>query len=869
MVGRRRRDVGHAVVGGHAVGLQHLFHPGLLQLELLGQRLDQRHLAVGVQARLGQRQRRGGAEVAGAIGACAAAALVGLQVVLHQRELARRVAVRLGDACEPVARLHRRLQRLGVLFQVGLVGLRGRGARAALLGRLLVQLRGLPLRGTRSRRRLGCNRQALVLAGRLGPAALLHIDDRQLAADLRLQRVRGEALAEVLERAGRAVPVLQADQRGRGVVLRGRPHGRLRRDGGHPCEMVDRLARLPGGAGLFALLVDRRGLAFHQFAAASGLLRRQRDHLAVAALGAVEGALFEGGVREHGPRDPALLGGGRRLQVQHLLRHHGGRLGIAQRIELLGGVAQHGADARIAVEGLRELQRAGHRRTLQRRTFGRRGLLLELRMAEQRRIAGVGALRVGRVLVGRLLVLGHGLGVARVLVQQLGEQEVVGRRIGIGRERLEPAAVPAHRLLVVGRAPALLRARVIVARQLGQVGLDQRLRAFPALRVGAAELAGRAVAGHVLLLRLQRQVREAGLLVDLDHARLQHRRLRVQRLAPREGAEGVGRVLGALLLDVELAELLVDAELVAAPHVAGDVGRDRFGALQILQAQAGDTEGVLDEFAVGAAQVSQAGEVVVSFVLAQREVEHAEERAQRLLEPALLEARPALHVQRTALIGAVLVAVEHGAVGLLGLRVVAHREQQLATAEMGLVAVGRLRVVLNQPVEGLERHFQLAALLLGARQLVEHAVVARVLGVGLQVALVAGDRRTVVRPAGRGGLDAALVGALHLQVAQAAHRFRALRRTGRHLEKLAVGGDRLLLAGGDADVLLHADLAAGQAAQRRLVVGRAAALAGAGTQPAGDQQGQQQATTTARVHGRPPSRAWRGRATGRPRSGPG
>ena len=107
---------------------------------------------------------------------------------------------------------------------------------------------------------------------------------------------------------------------------------------------------------------------------------------------------------------------------------------------------------------------------------------------------------------------------------------------------------------------------MVVACQLGQVRLHERLRALPAGRVGAAELAVDAVARHVVLLRLERQGGEAGLLVDVDHARLQLRRLRVQRLAARERAEGVGGVLGAVLLDVELAELLVDAELVAAAH---------------------------------------------------------------------------------------------------------------------------------------------------------------------------------------------------------------------------------------------------------------------------------------------------------------
>src|SRR5206468_2279023 len=101
------------------------------------------------------------------------------------------------------------------------------------------------------------------------------------------------------------------------------------------------------------------------------------------------------------------------------------------------------------------------------------------------------------------------------------EQEVVLRGLRVGRERRQVFAVPAHRLLVVGARLALLSARVVVARELGDVGLDQRLRLLPALRIGLAELARAAVARNVFLLRLERERREAVLLVDLDHARLE------------------------------------------------------------------------------------------------------------------------------------------------------------------------------------------------------------------------------------------------------------------------------------------------------------------------------------------------------------
>ncbi len=91
-VGRGGRDVGDAVLGGDRVRLQRLIHLLLLELELALQGLDQRDLAIRLGHRLGHRQRRGRGEVAGAVGTCRAAGLVGGEDLAHQRRLARRVA---------------------------------------------------------------------------------------------------------------------------------------------------------------------------------------------------------------------------------------------------------------------------------------------------------------------------------------------------------------------------------------------------------------------------------------------------------------------------------------------------------------------------------------------------------------------------------------------------------------------------------------------------------------------------------------------------------------------------------------------------------------------------------------------------------
>src|SRR5688572_4734787 len=118
-------------------------------------------------------------------------------------------------------------------------------------------------------------------------------------------------------------------------------------------------------------------------------------------------------------------------------------------------------------------------------------------MGEQRGVAGVGALVVHRITVGGLLVLDRGLLELRVLEQQLAQQEVVARGVGLAREAGDDVAVPANRFLVVAAGLGLLRAGVIVARELREARLDQRLRLVPTLGVGLAKFAVHAIAADV------------------------------------------------------------------------------------------------------------------------------------------------------------------------------------------------------------------------------------------------------------------------------------------------------------------------------------------------------------------------------------
>ncbi len=109
------------------------------------------------------------------------------------------------------------------------------------------------------------------------------------------------------------------------------------------------------------------------------------------------------------------------------------------------------------------------------------------------------------------------------------------------------------------------------------------------------------------------------------------------------------------------------------------------------------------------------------------------------------------------------IALHHVAEGDLGLGVVAHREQDLAAAELRLVEMLRARVLDHQAIERLDRELEIAALLVRACQLVQHAIVGRILRVLLQELLVARDRRLVVRFGHRAGSDA-VVGGVHLQI---------------------------------------------------------------------------------------------------------
>ena len=427
-------------------------------------------------------------------------------------------------------------------------------------------------------------------------------------------------------------------------------------------------------------------------------------------------------------------------------------------------------------------------------------------------------------------------------------------RIGEGLHRL---AVPADRGGHVGLGPALLRQRVVVARQLGQVGLDQRLRLLPAAGVGGAEGAAHAVAADEVLLGLQRQRGKAGALLDRDHTRQQHRRLRVQRAACGKGGQRVGGVLHALLLQVQLGQLAVDLGFVTLACRAVDQRRDAGRALQVLQREADDAEAVFQQLAVGAAERGD-GTRLGGAELA---VQHRKERLQRIVQLGLLEARPALHVQRSFVEQALRLRLQHHGKGLLRIGVAAGREQQLAAAELRFGQHRRAGVLGHQPVQRGQRGGGLGVQVLRAGQLVQHTVQAGGLRVLLQEVLVALDGHTQV---GRlAGFGTGGVGAVHLQVGQAAfgfHTFRRARAQRRAGEEGLPGRDGLRRRHGGARRGGHRGLACLQAGQRGFVVGHGGGAAAAAGERCSHGQ-REQGGFSAPHRGCPVWPRWRGPAT--------
>ena len=146
---------------------------------------------------------------------------------------------------------------------------------------------------------------------------------------------------------------------------------------------------------------------------------------------------------------------------------------------------------------------------------------------------------------------------------------------------------------------------------------------------------------------------------------------------------------------------------------------------------------------------------------------------------------------------------------MLGVGVALGGEQQLAAAELHFIELRALRVALHDAIEGSERGIRLAGGLVGARQLVEHLVVARIVGVGLEQRAVEADGfRALQIDGGHLLLEALHLAGIEVQVAQSPQRLGAQPGIGvLHLEEVAVilHGARAARARGR--IGMHLDLA--------------------------------------------------------------
>src|SRR5690606_32138866 len=125
---------------------------------------------------------------------------------------------------------------------------------------------------------------------------------------------------------------------------------------------------------------------------------------------------------------------------------------------------------------------------------------------------------------------------------------------------------------------------MVMRREVGEVRLQ--LRADLGLLVEGMALpvrAARAVPLDEAALAVEHEIREASALERADRLGLQQRRLLVPRIELRERMVRAGRVLPALLLDVEVAEIHVDDVRVRTRADAGQRLLDRRRAVEIRE----------------------------------------------------------------------------------------------------------------------------------------------------------------------------------------------------------------------------------------------------------------------------------------------
>ena len=252
----------------------------------------------------------------------------------------------------------------------------------------------------------------------------------------------------------------------------------------------------------------------------------------------------------------------------------------------------------------------------------------------------------------------------------------------------------------------------------------------------------------------------------------------MQRVLRDERVVRLGGVVIAQLRQVVLAEVAVDAVLVAALAVRAEVLLHGFRTAEVREAQADDVERVGDAplvalFVLGVEVVADR-----NLVVEQRDV-----AVQRLVVHLLLVERPAELVERELVVLGHRAHLDDRLVRAFGVAKLLAREEVLGAAEVHFVEILRARISSGQLLHDLHRFDGASQLVVSARLLVQHLVVVLVGRILLEQAVVEldGFERT---------------GAFQVVL----HAFGQLA-----LQHVLHGGDALLLGSARFELLLGAD----------------------------------------------------------------
>ncbi|MBV6417675.1 MAG: hypothetical protein CMLOHMNK_02421 [Steroidobacteraceae bacterium] len=774
---RHRRDIRHLVVGGGLVRREcHLEGLALLREALL-QRRRETHATEGVTHRCREGELGVGREKTRTVGARGPCRAIGADDLALPELLPHRIAALARRVREALAHL----DRLGHRGRVVGDELFEHGDRSIRTTRLLVKVGGLHRRLAAQRRLLaGGGGDALELGRGLAGAPRFRVGHREAARHLRLQLVLGKITPERFEHGDRAIPGLLRDEKRRGIVGGGRTDLRIRR---HRCdtqEGIHRTGRIARGTLRLGLLVDRSREALGQVGTFRIAGRRECARVDERDLCLVEIQQVEIRPADDRPADALPRRIDRRLARQQGLGHCNRARQVPGRENILRRARQHAGAVRMLGERGRKLHARIDRPLVDGGPPGRRQALLMPLQRHESRVTGGGRLRVLRVIVGRALVFRRRIEVLAALEQRFREQIVGARRIRVIREGLQVVTVPARGLLVVLDFLRGLRTRVVVLRHILEIrlqlgddpGIVRTLATDP-------EAAGEPVALDEFALAVEHQIREPALLVCLDRLHRKAGGVFIVRIAVDERPIGRRGVLVALLVDIEIAEPRVQQVRVGRRAVLCDIGIERCGAVEIRERDRHDPQGIVDEFAVRARERIEALFLRGGTRLAQHRIEHATEGLEALLVARLLEQRPAVLVEALFVERGSRAELHRLRIGRLGIAVALRGKEHFAAPELDLVEVRGRGIAAHDFVERGERLLGLAGRFVGARELVEHLVVARVVRVGLEQGRIQRnrfrtgeiDRRDLV-------LHAFEFTGLEVQVAEPAQRLRPQRRVG-------------------------------------------------------------------------------------------